>query len=213
MKLPARSVGWVPLNPRVPANVVVWATQEHRPGPQTTPPMPRVVLRAGLAKKNTNHIPTKLVSPFVGLIGADVVDGTFAVMPLHIELASRGEASYVLADGRKGCAKLPQTSSSDLLSTLQLGKHHAYAQIFKPQPSDRERRAEASSTNKPPQRAGQLQSGRMLPNQGCGEQNPNIKVHTSTYLFLYTTIKPLSAVGIALALHHNVCMYVRITIS
>nr|CAC28681.2 hypothetical protein [Neurospora crassa] len=155
--------------------------------------MPRVVLCAGLAKKNTNHIPTRLVSPFVGLIGADVVDGTFAVVPLHIKLAGRGEASYVLADGRKGCAKLPQKSSSDLLSTLQLGKHHAYAQIFKPQPSDRERRAEASSTNKPPQRAGQLQSGRMLPNQGCGEQNPNIK---------YTTIKPLSAVGFALALHY-----------
>ncbi|EAA31857.3 hypothetical protein GE21DRAFT_7306 [Neurospora crassa] len=167
--------------------------------------MPRVVLCAGLAKKNTNHIPTRLVSPFVGLIGADVVDGTFAVVPLHIKLAGRGEASYVLADGRKGCAKLPQKSSSDLLSTLQLGKHHAYAQIFKPQPSDRERRAEASSTNKPPQRAGQLQSGRMLPNQGCGEQNPNIKVHTSTYLFLYAVHHHQTAFGRGLCVGSTLC--------
>ncbi|KAK3499272.1 uncharacterized protein B0T23DRAFT_369594 [Neurospora hispaniola] len=40
---------------------------------------------------------------------------------MYMELAGRGEASYVLADGRKGCAKSPQKSgSSDLLSTLQL---------------------------------------------------------------------------------------------
>lgn len=175
--------------------------------------MPRVVLCAGLAKKNTNRIPTRLVSPFVGLIGADVVDGTFAVVPLHTELADRGEASYVLAEGRKGCAKLPQKSSSDLLSTLQLGEHHAYAQIFKPQPSDRERRAEASSTNKPPQRAGQLQSGRMLLNQGCGEQN-----RISRYIPLRTySCTPPSNRFRPWALHwlyttnvHYVCAYYNI---